>query len=47
MDTLAVARLARRTWHFSSERAPRASIHRTTIYSAPFVFGTAPAPAEE
>jgi hypothetical protein len=27
------------------ERAPRNSVYRTSIYSAPFVFGTAPAPA--
>ncbi|MBN9166568.1 MAG: hypothetical protein BGO98_46225 [Myxococcales bacterium 68-20] len=27
------------------ERAPRTSVYRTSIYSAPFVFGTAPAPA--
>ncbi len=28
------------------ERAPRNSVYRTSIYSAPFVFGTAPAPAQ-
>ena len=32
-------------WKFG-ERAPRSSTYRTSIYSAPFVFGTAPAPAE-
>jgi hypothetical protein len=29
------------------EHAPRTAIYRTSIYSAPFVFGTAPAPSQQ